>query len=203
MSNGFGNTKHCISAFKSAPGLINQKATLKALRREIANAKDYSALQSLVRDHYDSESRAGDSSKELFDEETWGGDQELQQIIGSIRARPPPAWWAGVEAWEETNPFDPIRGGMDLGEEGIKKLLEKEKEERPRKRSKVDKGDAKGAVPEKGESTVLSTPMHTVNPEPCAIATPGPIFASYVPPMVAGRNERSPSPERPGATLVG
>jgi hypothetical protein len=197
VSHGFGNTKHCISAFKSSPGLVNQKATLKALRNEIAQAKNYSALQSLVRN---SELKEGGASPEVFDEKTWGGAQELQQIVESIRDRPPPAWWVGVEEWEQANPFDPLGAGMDLGEDGIKKLLDKEREERPRKKSKVDKGDTKNAANAKG--VPLSTPMHTVNPEQGAMATPGPVFASYVPPMVAGRNERSPSPERPGVALV-
>lgn len=196
-SHAFGNTKHCISAFKSAPGLVNQKATLKALRNEIARAKDYSALESLVRERYELECKDG-SSKTPFDEETWDGAQEIQDIVKSINARPPPAWWIGVEEWENANPFDPNGDGMDLGDEGIKKLLDREREERPRKKSKVDPKDAT-------KGTVKSTPMHTVNPEPGAIETPGPVFVSYVPPMVAGRNERSPSPERPAPTqtLVG
>jgi hypothetical protein len=200
VSHGFGNTKHCISAFKSSPGLVHQKATLKALRNEITRAKDYSALQSLVQNHFDSKLKEGGASPEVFDEETWGGAQELQQIVESIRARPPPAWWVGVEEWEQANPFDPMGNGMDLGEDGIKKLLDKEREERPRKKSKVNKGDTGNAANAKG--ALSSTPMHTTNPEQGVMGAPGPLFASYVPPMVAGRNERSPSPERPGVTLV-
>jgi hypothetical protein len=88
--------------------------------------------------------------------------------------------------------------GMDLGEEGIKKLLEREKEERPRKKSKLDKGETTAALSgtRSGEGGQL-TPLHTSNPDPGVNATPGPLFVSYVPPLVAGRNERSPSPERP------
>jgi hypothetical protein len=180
---------------------LNQKATIKALRNDIARAKDYSALQPLVRGHFESEAKEGGTAPEEFDEDTWGGAQEVQRIVESIRARPPPIWWVGVEEWESANPFDPTGDGMDLGEDGIKKLLDKEREERPRKRSKADKADAKDAAT--APSAPSSTPMHTVSPEQGALATPGPVFASYVPPMVAGRNERSPSPERPGVTLLG
>lgn len=202
LSNGFGNTKHCISAFKSAPGLVNQKATLKTLRNEIARAKDYPALQPLVREGYNLGRAENHSSLDEFNEETWGGDDEVKEIVKSIESRPSPSWWIGIEEWENANPFDPTGNGMDLGEDGIKKLLEREKEERPRKKSKTDPKD----VPinnNTGEPT--STPMHTTNPETGAVETPGPVFASYIPPMVAGRNERSPSPERPAParTLVG
>lgn len=182
--------KHCISSFKSAPGLTNQKAALKALRSIIAPAKDYLALESLVRTHH---SKGSGNSE--FNVDTWGGDEEIHRIVKSIKARPSPVWWEGVEEWEEANP---LKTGMDLGEEGIKKLLEREKEERPRKKSKLDKGEPTAALSgtRSGEGSQL-TPLHTSNPDPGVNATPGPLFVSYVPPLVAGRHERSPSPERP------
>lgn len=197
-SNQFGNTKHCVSSFKSAPGVINQKASVKALRGIIAPAKDYPGLESIVRSHHEKQ-----ASGLEFNEETWGGDEEVQQIVESIKARPTPTWWAGVEEWEKANPLNPESEGMDLGEDGIKRLLEREREERPRKKSKLDKGDAKAALVVTKESQ--ATPLHTSNPDPVVLATPGPLFVSHVPPLVAGRNERSPSPERPipAASLVG
>ncbi|PVG00938.1 FMN-linked oxidoreductase [Serendipita vermifera] len=200
-SNAFGNTKHCISSFKSAPGLLNQKSTLKVLRNLIASAKDYEGLCSLVRDRHDAEVARGAYARD-FDEETWGGEYEVEEFVKSIKARGPPAWWVGVEEWERLNPDVIEPEGMSLDENGIKELLEREKEERPRKKSKVDKGAAQIAV----EEMKSATPSHTTNPEVATLGTPGPIFATYVPPLVAGRNERSPSPERPvsnPATLVG
>ncbi|CAG8654219.1 6635_t:CDS:10, partial [Acaulospora colombiana] len=200
-SNAFGNTKHCISSFKSAPGLLNQKSTLKVLRNLIASAKDYEGLRSLVHDRHVAEVARGSHTQD-FDEETWGGEREVEEFVKSIKSRSPPAWWVGVEEWERLNPDIVRPEGMSLDENGIKELLEREKEERPRKKSKVDKGAAQTAV----EEVTSMTPAHTTNPEIGALGTPGPIFATYVPPLVAGRNERSPSPERPvsnAATLVG
>lgn len=137
-----------------------------------------------------------------FDEETWGGEELVREIVEGIKARPSPTWWMGVEEWENSNPLK-LNGEMDLGEDGIKRLLEREKEERPRKKSKVDKGDAKTAFSIDGATQ--KTPTHTSNPEPGALTTPGPVLVSYAPPFVTGKNERSPSPERPAnrTMLVG
>ncbi|KAG8835172.1 hypothetical protein FRB91_003859 [Serendipita sp. 411] len=201
-SNTFGNTKHCISSFKSAPGVVNQRAALKALRTTIAQAKDYPSFTTFMLERHAAEVANGTRSGE-FDEENWGGDKEIEGIVDSIKSRPPPAWWVGVEEWERANPLESQGMDVDIGEDGIKKLLERDREERPRKKSKVDPADVKISVPTH-PGTVTETPSHTTNPEPGALATPGPLFMSYVPPMVAGRNERSPSPERAvsKATLI-
>jgi hypothetical protein len=152
-----------------------------------------------VREHYEADIARGSYTRD-FDEETWGGEHEIEEVVKSIKSRPPPAWWVGVEEWERLNPEIAKPDGMSLDEDGIRALLEREKEERPRKKSKVDKESAKTAI-----EVSSGTPSHTTNPETGALGTPGPIFASYVPPLVAGRNERSPSPERPvsSAALVG
>ncbi|KAG8833667.1 hypothetical protein FRC17_010271 [Serendipita sp. 399] len=201
-SNTFGNTKHCISTFKSAPGVVNQKAALKALRAIIAQAKDYSGFASFMRERHETEVTNGTRFDD-FDEESWGGDKEIDEIVANIKSRPPPAWWVGVEEWERANPLQSQTMDIDIREEGIKKLLEQDREERPRKKSKVDQADVK-ATASAATGAATETPLHTTNPEIAALATPGPLFMSYVPPMVVGRNERSPSPERAvsKATLI-
>jgi hypothetical protein len=133
-----------------------------------------------------------------FDEETWGGEREVEAIVASIKERGEPYWWDAnlIAEWEAANP--PPTAEQD--ERAAQELLEKDKEERPKKKNKVDKADTRLATDisrNHSNGQALETPVGTLNPEPSAIQTPGSLFTSHIPPFVAGRNERSPSPERP------
>lgn len=97
----------------------------------------------------------------------------FEEIKTSIQNRERPVWWDNVESWEAANPLC-----VPTSEE-IKEILAKE--ERPRKKQKMD-------------TLLAGTPLDRPNPESGVKGTP--FFVSHVPALIAGRNERSPSPER-------
>lgn len=119
---------------------------------------------------------------------SWDASEIMGRVCKAIEARGPAPWWSGVEEYEKEHPFIPPPFNL-------------ESLERPRKRAKLeaDASERPATLPLLKHDTEMKTPSEPrPNPELKALATP---FTTHsTPAFVLGRDERSPSPERPVST---
>jgi len=114
---------------------------------------------------------------------SWDAREIMGSVCKAIEARGPAPWWDGVEEYEREHPFIPPPFNL-------------ESLERPRKRVKIEAGASELPASLLQQDTQMKTPSEPrPNPALEALATPFTIHSA--PAFVLGRDERSPSPERP------
>jgi hypothetical protein len=119
---------------------------------------------------------------------SWDAREITVRIFKAIEARGPAPWWNGVEEYERELPFIPPPFNL-------------QSLERPRKRAKLEAGASERPAYLLQPDTGMKTPTEPrPNPELKALATP---FTTHsTPAFVLGRDERSPSPERPPVSTL-
>ncbi len=119
---------------------------------------------------------------------SWDAREIMGSVCKAIEARRLAPWWSGVEEYEKEHPFIPPPFNL-------------ESLERPRKRAKLEAVASEGPATLLKHDTGMKTPSEPrPNPELKALATP---FTTHsTPAFVLGRDERSPSPERPPVSTL-
>ena len=119
---------------------------------------------------------------------SWDAREIMGSVCKAIETRGPAPWWNGVEEYEREVPFIPPPFNL-------------ESLERPRKKAKLEAGTSERPACLLQQDAGMKTPSEPrPNPEPKALATP---FTTHsTPAFVLGRDERSPSPERPPVSTL-
>ena len=119
---------------------------------------------------------------------SWDARDIMDIVCKAIEARGLAPWWNGVEEYEKEHPFAPPPFNL-------------ESLERPKKKVKLDTGASdQPASPIKQDAAMKTPSEPRPNPEPNALEAPFTIHST--PAFVLGRDERSPSPERPPASRL-
>ena len=118
----------------------------------------------------------------------WDAREIVDSVCKAIEARGSAPWWDGVEEYEREHPFIPPPFNL-------------ESLERPKKRAKLEvDASERPASLHKQDIGMKTPPEPRPNPELKALATP---FTTHsTPAFVLGRDERSPSPERPPVSML-
>ena len=119
---------------------------------------------------------------------SWDARDAMDIVCKTIEARGPAPWWDGVEEYEKEHPFTPPPFNL-------------ESLERPKKKAKLEAGAPDRPASPLKQDASMKTPIEPrPNPEPSALETPFTIHST--PAFVLGRDERSPSPERPPVSML-
>ena len=119
---------------------------------------------------------------------SWDARDILDSVCKAVEARGPAPWWNGVEEYEKEHPFTPPS-------------FEVSSLERPKKKIKLEAGAPDRPASSLKQDADMNTPSEPrPNPDPKALEAPFTIHST--PAFVLGRDERSPSPERPPVSLL-